>query len=153
VKMTLIVIALVFAGPQGFASDNPALPALKRQSSVRKVVEEHMNALNQCDWKRLMAQYPKDVELLLPGGTVVTGRGKVGDLFRNFCRPPPDGLKGLNFTVVSTRLIGNTLDVTWRADADFLTEPYQGSDAYVTREGLLAGQVTTFDAKQLKLKP
>ena len=112
-----------------------------------------MSALNRCDWRRLIAQYPKDVEILLPGGVIVAGRDKVGELFRNFCRPPPDGFKGLEFTVEITRLIGNTLDVTWRANAPFLAEPYQGSDAYVTRGGLLAGQVTTFDAKQLKLKP
>ena len=38
------------------------------------------------------------------------------------------------------------------ATADFLAEPYHGADAYVTRDGLMSAQVTTFDASELKKK-
>jgi hypothetical protein len=39
--------------------------------------------------------------------------------------------------------------VQWRTDADVLREPYRGADAYVTRNGLMAAQVSTFDMKAL----
>ena len=55
------------------------LPPLKRRSSPQAVVDEHLDALNRCDWERLMAQYPPDVEIFLPGGQVVKGREQVGD--------------------------------------------------------------------------
>jgi hypothetical protein len=136
-----------------FAAEPMKLPALKKQPSVQKVIDEHLDALNRCDWNRLMAQYPNDVEIHLPDGQVVKGRQKVGELFTGFCKPRPDGLKGLRFTSESSFLVGNTLNVMWRADADFLAEPYKGSDAYVTRNGLMAAQVTTFDGSKLKFKP
>ena len=134
------------------AAESMKLPPLKKQGSVQKVVDEHVDALNHCDWNRLMAQYPNDVEIHLPDGTVVKGRDKVGDLFAGFCKSRPDGLKGLKFTPESAFVVGNTLNVKWRAEADFLAEPYRGSDAYVTRQGLMAAQVTTFDGSKLKFK-
>ena len=146
------VLAALFAGSVAIAAE-PVLPALKRQPSVQKVFDEHVDALNRCDWNRLMAQYPKDVEIHLPDGTVKKGRAQVGELFAGFCKARPDGLKGLKFTAESAFLVGNTLNVQWRADADFLSEPYKGSDAYVTRDGLMAAQVTTFDGSKLKFKP
>jgi hypothetical protein len=41
----------------------------------------------------------------------------------------------------------------WRAEAEFLTETYHGSDAYVTHDGLMYAQVTTFNGADLKMKP
>jgi hypothetical protein len=136
-----------------FGAEPMKLPSLKKQPSVQKVIDEHLDALNRCDWSRLMAQYPNDVEIHLPDGNVVKGRDKVGELFAGFCKPRPEGLKGLKFTSEKSFLVGNTLNVQWRAEADFLTEPYKGSDAYVTRGGLMAAQVTTFDGSKLKFKP
>ena len=49
--------------------------------------------------------------------------------------------------------VGGTLNVMWHADADFLAETYKGSDAYVTKDGLMYAQVTTFDGAKLKFKP
>jgi hypothetical protein len=135
------------------ADEAMKLPSLKKQPSMQKVVDEHVDALNRCDWKRLMAQYPSDVEIHLPDGVVIKGREKVGDLFAGFCKSRPDGLKGLKFTPESVFVVGNTLNVKWRAEADFLAEPYRGSDAYVTRQGLMAAQVSTFDGSKLKFKP
>ena len=36
--------------------------------------------------------------------------------------------------------------------ADFLAEPYRGSDAYITKNGLMQAMVTTFDGGALKMK-
>src|ERR1041384_201003 len=141
------------AATLAWAAEPMKLPALKKQPSVQKVIDEHLDALNRCDWNRLMAQYPNDVEIHLPDGQLIRGRAKVADLFAGFCKPRPDGLKGLKFTAEKSFLVGNTLNVMWRAEADFLAEPYKGSDAYVPRDGLMAAQVTTFDGSKLKFKP
>src|SRR4051794_25824591 len=67
------------------------LPPMKTRPTAKAVVDEHMDAINHCDWTRLMAQYPNDVEFFLPGGQVVKGREAVGDLFRDFVKPVKDG--------------------------------------------------------------
>ena len=150
--LSKVLIASLLASGAALAAEPMKLPPLKKQPTVQKVIDEHLDALNKCDWNRLMAQYPNDVEIHLPDGQVIKGRQKVGDLFAGFCKARPDGLKGLKFTSESSFLVGNTLNVMWRAEADFLTEPYKGSDAYVTRGGLMAAQVTTFDGSKLKFK-
>jgi hypothetical protein len=144
----LAVLLLVIAG-------QPAsqFPPLKRQATPEAVVAEHLAAINACDWPRLMAQYPQDVEIFLPGGAVAKGRAAVGDLFRNFVKPVKEGgLCGMKFTTEHTFVVGGTINVQWRADADFLKEPYRGADAYETKDGLMQAQVTTFDGAQIKLK-
>lgn len=150
--MTIVATAVV-AASVAWAADAQTLPPLKKQPSAKKVLDEHLDALNKCDWNRLMAQYPNDVEFHLPDGQFLKGRQKVADLFTGFCKPRPDGLRGLQFTVESSFLVGNTFNVLWRAEAPFLAQPYKGSDAYVTRDGLMAAQVTTFDGSKLKFKP
>ena len=148
-----LAFALALTGSSmAMAAEPMKFPPLTKQPSVQKVSDEHLDALNKCDWNRLMAQYPKDVEIHLPDGAVIKDREKVGDLFAGFCKPRPDGLKGLKFTSESSFMVGNTLNLMWRAEADFLAEPYKGSDAYVTRGGLMAAQVTTFDGSKLKFK-
>ena len=149
----MVRVGLVAVGASSaWAAEPMKLPLLKKQPTAEKVIDEHLDALNKCDWNRLMAQYPNDVEIHLPDGVVIKGREKVGDLFAGFCKPRPDGLKGLTFKTVSSFKVGNTLNVLWVANADFLAEPYKGSDAYVTRDGLMAAQVTTFDGSKLKFK-
>jgi ketosteroid isomerase-like protein len=129
------------------------MPAQKRFPTAQAVVDEHMDAINHCDWPRLMAQYPNDVEFFLPGGQVVKGREAVGELFRGFVKPVKDGgLCGLKFTPEHVFVVGDTINVSWVANADFLAEPYRGADAYETRNGLMQAQVTTFDGAALKLK-
>ena len=150
---TLIAAALLTAGGAALA-DDMKLPPLKRQKNAQAVVAEHLAALNQCDWNRLMAQYPPQVEIHLPDGVIVKGREKVGELFAGFCKTRADkGLKGLKFTIQTSFPVGGTLNVKWHADADFLAETYKGSDAYVTKDGLMYAQVTTFDGAKLKFKP
>jgi ketosteroid isomerase-like protein len=149
----LMIGGLISLGAiSALAAETMKLPQPKKQATAQKVIDEHLDALNKCDWNRLMAQYPNDVEIHLPDGVVVKGRTKVGELFAGFCKKRPDGLNGLKFTTESSFKVGNTLNVMWRAEADFLAEPYKGSDAYVTRDGLMAAQVTTFDGSKLKFK-
>ena len=59
----------------------------------------------------------------------------------------------MKFTPEQTFPVGETLNIQWRAEAEFLAEPYRGSDAYETRDGLMAAMVSTFKGTDLKLKP
>jgi hypothetical protein len=38
-------------------AEDMKLPPLKKQSTPQAVLDEHMDALNECDWNRIMAQY------------------------------------------------------------------------------------------------
>jgi len=129
---------------------------LNPQESPAAVVAEHLDALNHCDVDRLMAQYPESVHLFLPGGSApntVIGRTAVRALFEGFCKPYPEGLNGIQFTSQVVQKVGDTINVQWVANATFLAEPYYGADAYVTKDGLMYAQVTTFGAPPLKFKP
>ena len=129
------------------------LPPIQKRATPQAVVDEHLDAINKCDWKRLMAQYPPTVEFFLPGGQVVKGRLAVGDLFKNFVKPAKDGgLCGMKFTTEHAFTVGDTINVQWRATADFLLEPYLGADAYITKDGLMFAQVTTFRSDEIKMK-
>jgi hypothetical protein len=75
------------------------MPDLKPQPTPQAVVDEHLDALNRGDWNRLMAQYPDDVEIFLPGGVVIRGREAVGEAFADLVKPFKDGgLLGVIFT-------------------------------------------------------
>lgn len=151
---TLTISAiLAIATTASAMADEPNLPPLVPQSGAQLVVDEHLDALNKCNWDRLMAQYPPEVEIHLPDGVIVKGREEVGKLFAGFCKSRSDGgLRGLVFTTEHTFTVDGTLNVQWRAEADFLAEPYRGSDAYVTKDGLMYAQVTTFNGSDLKFK-
>ena len=130
-----------------------SLPPLVRQPNPPAVVAEHVSALNACDWTRLMAQYPRKAEIHLPGGNVVIGRKAIGELFAGFVKPPDQGgLCGITFTPQHTFRVHGTLSVQWEATAPFLLEPYKGSDAYVTKNGLMYAMVSTFDGAELKFR-
>ena len=127
------------------------LPDLKPQPTPKAVVDEHLDALNRGDWSRLMAQYPDDVEIFLPAGVVIRGRQQVGDAFSGLVKSWKDGgIAGVKFTPEHVFVVGDTVNVQWKADADFLKAPYRGADAYVTRNGLLVAQVSTFQRDQLR---
>jgi SnoaL-like domain len=129
------------------------MPELTPQPTPRAVVDEHLDALNRGDWNRLMAQYPDDVEIFLPDGVVIRGRRAVGDAFAGLVMPFKDGgLFGLIFTPEHIFTVGDTVSLQWKVEAHVLKEPYRGADAYVTRDGLLAAQVSTFDMKALNEK-
>jgi SnoaL-like protein len=129
------------------------LPEIKTQPTAQAVLDEHLDALNKCDWNRLVAQYPEDAQIHVPNGTVIAGRKAIGELFEGFCKDPKDGgLNGINFKVVQSTLFGGTFAAHWIASVPFLAEPYNGSDAYITKDGLMQAMVTTFDGTALKMK-
>jgi hypothetical protein len=147
------LLSMVLATTLGAQAGAPAMPPMKKQPTPQAVVAEHLAAINACDWNRLMAQYPEDVEIFLPGGQVAKGRAAVGELFRGFVKPAKEGgLCGLKFDTEHTFVVGDTINVQWRATAPFLAEPYLGADAYETKNGLMQAQVTTFKGTDIKMK-
>ncbi len=129
------------------------LPPKKRQPTLQKLMSEHFAAFNSCDWKRLMAQYDDDMAFFSKDGAVVKGRQAIGEMFSKALQPhSAGGFCGIKLTPEQTIVVGNTVNVIWRADAPFLAEPYRGSEAFETRNGLLAAQVTTWDPPAMKMK-
>ena len=61
------------------------------------------------------------------------------------------GLCGIKFTPEQTFVVGETLNIQWKAEAEFLAEPYKGSDAYETHDGLMVAMVSTFKGADMKL--
>jgi hypothetical protein len=49
-------------------------------------------------------------------------------------------------------VVGNTVNVIWRCEAPFFAEPYRGSEAFETRNGLLAAQVTNLGPRARSMK-
>lgn len=129
------------------------LPALKPQPTPEKVVEEHFAALNACDWNRMMAQYADDMTFFSKNGAMVHGRAAIGEMFKQALAPPSKGGQcGMKMTPLHIKVVGTTVNVVWRAEAPFFTKPYLGSEAFETRDGLLAAQVTTWDPSALPMK-
>lgn len=127
---------------------------LVRFDTPDAVLAEHIAALNACDWKRLMAQYPDSYELRLPAGVVVSGREEAAATFGGFVLPQADGgLCGITFTEEGRQVTGGVLAVNWVANAEFLAEPYRGADAYIVDDGLMVSMVSTFDGAELKFLP
>ena len=151
--ITVVVMAVLAIAAVAVAKTN-----FVKQPTPAAVTYEHIDALNNCDVDRLMAQYPESIEILLPGGATVAGRVAVQELFEGFCLPYEwsdaegtnvGGLNGLTFTEVSQGTVHKTVNMQWSADADFLCDPYLGADAYETWSGLMAAQVTTFNGADL----
>ena len=152
-KAFSLSILLCVMGGTAVAAADLKLPELKKQPTAQAVLDEHLDALNKCDWNRILAQYPEDAQINLPGGAIVKGRSAIGELFVGFCKSPSDGgINGIHFAPESSTAVGGTLVTQWVATAPFLTEPYKGSDAYVTKDGLMQAMVTTFDGGALKMK-
>jgi ketosteroid isomerase-like protein len=127
---------------------------LVRERTPDAVLAQHIAALNACDWAGLMQQYPDQYELRLPGGVIVQGREEAAATFAGFVKPYTDGgLCGITFTEESRQVVGGTLAVSWVANASFLAEPYHGSDAYITDDGLMVSMVSTFDGADLQFNP
>src|SRR5437667_6582343 len=115
-RRSSIIFAAIFCFAIFGQTGANKLPPFKKQPSVRAVIDEHLDALNRCDWNRLMAQYPPDVEIYLPGGQVVKGREKVGELFGTIVKPfKQGGICGLKFELEHASVVGNTLNGQWRA--------------------------------------
>lgn len=148
-----IVFALLGLASLTLNAADTKYPALKRQPTPEAVVKEHMAAINACDWNRLMAQYPEDVEIFSPDGVLALKKEGVGKMFRQVVKPfAQGGVCGMKFTAEHTQVVGDTINIQWRADAPFLAEPYRGADAYETKNGLMQAQVTTFKGSDIKKK-
>ena len=151
-RATLFATVMIACASVAGAQTGP-LPELVRQPTPEKVIAEHLAAFNSCDWKRLMAQYPDNFEFFSPHSEAVRGRQAVGEMFAKVVKPPTEGgTCGMKITPEHTFIVGDVVNVQWRADAPFLAEPYIGSDAYETKDGLLATIVTTYDPAALKMK-
>jgi hypothetical protein len=151
VFVVLALTAVVMSGPA--LADGMKLPEFKPQPTPRAVLDEHLDALNKCDWNRIMAQFPDNVEFLLPNGVWIKGRTEVGNMFVGFCKDHKDGgFKKATFIPEESVPVGDTIGVSWRVEADWLAEPYKGADAYVTKDGMMQLLVTTFKPADMKFK-
>jgi hypothetical protein len=149
--LLLGLIALLLASTA--TSQTVALPPQKTQPTPMKVVEEHLAAFSACNWDRLLAGFADNAEFFAPNGQTTRGREALGKMYEQVVKPPAQGgTCGLKVTPEHIFVVGETVNVQWRADAPFLAEPYRGADAYETHNGLMAAQVTTFDAAALKMK-
>lgn len=143
------IVLLAFAG----AVHAQSLPPKKPLPTPEKVIAEHVAALNACDWNRMMAQYDDDIVFLSKDGGIVQGREAIGKMFQQALKGPAQGGQcGMTLIPEKTIIVGNTVNVVWRVEAPFLAEPYRGSEAFETRNGLLAAQVTTWDPSAMKMK-
>jgi hypothetical protein len=147
-KISLLLVAACTC-----AAQNRTLPPQKRQPTPMKVVEEHLAAFSACDWNRLLTGFAENAEFFAPNGSTTKGRAALGKMYEQVVKPPSQGgTCGLKITAEHVFIVGETVNVQWRADAPFLAEPYRGADAYETHDGLMAAQVTTFDQAALKMK-
>lgn len=129
------------------------LPPLKPCSTPQATLDEHIDALNKGDWARAMAQYPPNVEFFMAGGQVIQGREQIGELFRGFLKPRKEGgFGGIQFEILHSFTVGETINARWQVTADFLAEPYVGSEAYAIKDGLIWAQVSTLRIEDMKFK-
>ena len=57
---------------------------------------------------------------------VVKGREAAAKIFADFVKPHDQGgLCGMKFSPEQTFVVGETLNIQWKAEADFLAEPVQ----------------------------
>jgi hypothetical protein len=148
-RMLPVVLCGLFSG---VCAAQGQLPAKKPLATPEKVIAEHIAALNACDWNRMMAQYDDDIEFLSKDGGIVKGRAAIGEMFRKALKPPSEGGQcGMTLTPEHTVVVGGTVNVVWRVTAPFFAEPYRGSEAFETRNGLLVLQVTTWDPSAIKM--
>jgi len=152
-RMALSLTLVLCALPTGSSAQNLKLPPKKPLPTPEQVVIEHFAALNACDWKRMMAQYADDIIFMSKDGAAIEGREAIGRMFQKALAPPAQGGQcGMTLIPVKTVVVGNTVNVIWRAEAPFFAKPYRGSEAFETRDGLLAAQVTTWDPAAIKMK-
>ncbi len=150
----LIALAIVmFLLPTDASAQTFKLPPQKPLPTPEQVVIEHFAALNSCNWNRMMAQYSDDMIFMSKNGATIEGREAIGQMFQKaLALPAKGGQCGMILIPERTVVVGNTVNVIWRAEAPFFAQPYRGSEAFETRDGLLALQVTTWDPSAIKYK-
>ena len=125
-----------------------ALRSLAERGAVAPQIR--MDALTEIN--RVLGRSAGTRRLEMRGdGTFARSFVPVGDAFAGLVMPFKDGgLFGLVFTPEHVFTVGDTVNLQWKLEAHVLKEPYRGADAYVTRNGLLAAQVSTFDPERLR---
>jgi hypothetical protein len=111
-RIAAVALFMLPIGSSFAWADDMKLPPLKKQATPQAVIDEHMDALNKCDWNRLMAQYPENYQLNLPDGMVVKGREAAAKVFADFVKPHDQGgLCGIKFSPEQTLVVGETLNI------------------------------------------
>ncbi len=147
--MTCLAVASSLVAGAAIAAD---MPPIRPEGGVELTWQEHIDALNACDVKRIVALYPREI-LFIQAQKVWGGREKVLDFFNHYCKPFSEGgFKGGNFIIEDSKTFGDTVTVRWRMEADFLSEPYYGAVTYVTHDGLIYVQTTTFNPKTMPVQ-
>lgn len=124
-----------------------------KSKSVRAVVAEHIDAVEDCDAKRLVDGYSKDAKVFFPDGVVVEGRQALKALYADFVKPRDQGgLCGITATPMDQYRRGGTVFVKFRVEAPFLAKEYFSTDGYVIANGKIESEVSTFDGSKLTFK-
>lgn len=125
-------------------------PRHHKPPSVRAVVQEHLDAVEDCDAAALVKGYSRNAKLFFPDGVVVQGRAALEELYEGFVKPQPQGgLCGITVTEEDSYRRAGTFFVKVRVEAPFLAEPYFSTDGYVIAHGKILSEVSTFDACKL----
>lgn len=135
--------ALLLAAPSASAAGK----------SIDRLVDEHVQALADCDADALVAGYTSDATLFFPDGVIVKGRAALQDLYDGFVKPvDQEGLCGLKARPQTSWTSGRTTFVKFKVTAPFLAKPYFSTDGYVFKGNKIAAEVSTFDATKLTFK-
>jgi hypothetical protein len=155
----VVVLALAGAIPFARASEkhSPTTPGRAHhhadRGSLDRAVAAHIAALEACDADALVAGYTSDAKLFFPDGVIVTGAAALQQLYDGFVKPVADGgLCGLQAKAVDSFRSGRSIFVKFEVTAPFLAQSYFSTDGYIFRGGLIASEVSTFDASKLKFK-
>jgi hypothetical protein len=121
--------------------------------SIDRLVNEHVQALADCDADALVAGYASDATLFFPDGVIVKGRAALQDLYDGFVKPvDQEGLCGLKARPRTSWTSGRTTFVKFKVTAPFLAKPYFSTDGYVFKGNKIVAEVSTFDASKLTFK-
>ncbi|MGP4048444.1 nuclear transport factor 2 family protein [Streptomyces sp. 2A115] len=106
--------------------------------SPRRVLDDHLAALNSGDADRIAADYADDAVVLLPG-TAFTGRAAIRDAFAENARALPDA----GYTSVSLTGSSELLLLEWHMSAGSVTVT-DGIDTFLISDGLIRRQTSRF---------
>jgi hypothetical protein len=153
IKVLLTLACCASTGPAWAKSHAQALPPLVTQESAEMVTSEHSGAPIACDRDRLGTHSPEEVRFILPDGVWVEGGRAIGDVFAGVCKAGAEGdFQGATFLAGKVKKVENTLNVSWRVEADWLADLYKRADADVTHAGLIYVRVKTFDPADMKFR-
>ncbi|MBT2412785.1 nuclear transport factor 2 family protein [Streptomyces sp. ISL-12] len=106
--------------------------------SPRRVLDDHLAALNSGDADRIAADYADDAVVLLPG-KAVTGKAAIRDAFADNARTLP----GAAYAPLSVTEATGLLLLEWGMKADSLTVT-DGIDTFLVSDGLIRRQTSRF---------